>query len=68
MVSLRILSCSQSGDHPENNLAKFGYMLDMKVEKKRTISMLSRGYLLEVIIKFDDLNFLASSKSGPFSP
>ncbi len=33
-VSLSILSCSQSGDHPENNLAKFGYMLDMKVENK----------------------------------
>jgi hypothetical protein len=31
---LRILWCSQSGDHPENNLAKFDYMLDMKVEKK----------------------------------
>jgi hypothetical protein len=30
-----MLSCSQSGDHPENNLAKFGYMLDMKVEKKK---------------------------------
>jgi hypothetical protein len=28
------LSCSQSGDHPENNLTKFGYMLDMKVENK----------------------------------
>jgi hypothetical protein len=52
MVSLRILSCSQSGDHPENNLAKFGYMLDMKVEKKRTVSMLSCGCLLEVLIKF----------------
>jgi hypothetical protein len=28
------LACSQIDDHPENNLAKFGYMLDMKVEKK----------------------------------
>jgi hypothetical protein len=26
-------SCSQSGDRPENILAKFAYMLDMKVEK-----------------------------------
>jgi hypothetical protein len=25
---------SQSGDQPGNNLAKFGYILDMKVEKK----------------------------------
>jgi hypothetical protein len=31
---LRILLCSQSGDHPENNLAKFGYILDIKVENK----------------------------------
>jgi len=31
---LRILWCSQSGDHPENNLAKFGYILDMKIEKQ----------------------------------
>jgi hypothetical protein len=31
---LRILWCSQSGDHPENILAKFGYILDIKVEKK----------------------------------
>jgi hypothetical protein len=46
------LSCSQSGDHPENNLAKRGYMLDTKVgKKKRRVSMLSCGYLLEVIIK-----------------
>jgi hypothetical protein len=26
-----ILSCSQSGDHPEENLTKFGYKSDMKV-------------------------------------
>jgi hypothetical protein len=46
------LACSQSGDHPEK--AKFGYMLDMKVEKKKkkTVFMMSCGYLLEVIIKF----------------
>jgi hypothetical protein len=31
---LRILWWSQSGNHPENDLAKFGYILDMKVEKK----------------------------------
>ncbi len=28
---LRILWCSQSGYHPGNNLAKFGYKMDMKV-------------------------------------
>jgi len=27
----QILSCSQSGDHPETNLTKFGYKSDMKV-------------------------------------
>jgi hypothetical protein len=32
---LRILWCSQSGDHPENNLAKFRYILDMDVGKKK---------------------------------
>ncbi len=26
---------SQSDSHPENNLGKFGYILDMKVEKKQ---------------------------------
>jgi hypothetical protein len=29
---LRILWCSQGGDHPETNLANSGYMPDMKVE------------------------------------
>jgi len=33
---LRILWHSQSGNHSKNNLAKFGYILDMKVEKKKT--------------------------------
>jgi len=45
-----ILWCSQSGHHPENDLAKFGYMLDMKVEKKSE-SFYILGYLLEFIIK-----------------
>jgi hypothetical protein len=45
-----ILWCSQSGHHPENNLAKFGYILDMKVEKKSK-SFYVLGYLLELIIK-----------------
>jgi hypothetical protein len=27
--------CSQRGDYPENNLAKFGYILDMKVERRK---------------------------------
>jgi hypothetical protein len=35
---LRIFWCSQSDDHPENNLANFGCILDMKVEKQCTKS------------------------------
>jgi hypothetical protein len=30
-----ILLYSQSGNHPENNLAKFGYKLDIKVVGKK---------------------------------
>jgi hypothetical protein len=26
-----VLWCSQSGDHSQNNLAKYGYILDLKV-------------------------------------
>ncbi len=39
----RILWCSQSDNHPENNLAKFGYIRDMKVgktKKKKNRSLL----------------------------
>jgi hypothetical protein len=32
---LRFLWCSQNEDHSQNNLAKFGYILDMKVGKER---------------------------------
>jgi hypothetical protein len=48
---LRILWCSQSGDHPEKNLAKFGYILDMKIGKRKTESFYILGYLLELIIE-----------------
>jgi hypothetical protein len=40
---LRDLWWSQSGNHPENDLAKFGYILDMEVEKK-TESLYVLGY------------------------
>ncbi len=40
---LRILWWSQSGNRPENDLAKFGYILDMKVGKK-TESFYVLGY------------------------
>jgi hypothetical protein len=32
----RILWCSQSDDRPENNLAKFVYLLDIKMNQKKT--------------------------------
>ncbi len=34
---LRILWCSESGNHPGNNFAIFGYIIDMKVEKNRIL-------------------------------
>jgi hypothetical protein len=37
-LTAEFVNCSQSGDHPETNLAKFGYILDMKVEKNRILS------------------------------
>ncbi len=37
---LCILWCSQSGNHPENNLAKFCYILNMKLEIKIKIRIL----------------------------
>ncbi len=49
---LKILCVSQSGNHLENNLAKFGYILNMKVEKqKKQESLYVLDYLLELIIK-----------------
>jgi hypothetical protein len=46
-----ILSCSQGGDRPENNLTKSGYLLDMKVGKKKPESFFILGNLLELIIE-----------------
>jgi hypothetical protein len=40
----------QSGNHPENNLAKFGYILDIKVGQKPK-SFYILGYLLELVQK-----------------
>jgi len=42
------LLCNQIGNHPENNLAKFGCIVNMKVKKKNRIPL---GYLLEIMIK-----------------
>jgi hypothetical protein len=47
------LLVSQSGDHSKNNLAKFGFIQDMKVGKKKRKkeSLFILGYLLGLIIK-----------------
>ncbi len=49
-------------DGSVNNLAKFGYILDVKVEKK-TESFYIFGCLLELNIKSGNLDFLLE-KSG----
>jgi hypothetical protein len=53
-------------DHPPDDLARFGYRLDMKVgkkKKKKTESFYILGYLMELIIKiWCSGNFF--SKSG----
>lgn len=44
---VRILWCSQTSetsDHSKNNLAKFGYILDTKVEKKEPFSIPGSAY------------------------
>jgi hypothetical protein len=47
---LRNFLCSQSDDHSQNNFAKFGYILDIKVEKKIE-SFYIRGYIVEPMFK-----------------
>ncbi len=67
---LRILWCSQSGNHPQNNLAKFGYILNMKVQKKKKKQNASMFLAttttyhknLVILIQFSS----KSSKFGPF--
>jgi hypothetical protein len=58
--SLTFVSCSQSGA----SLAKFGYILDMKV-KKEIESFYIFGYLLELITNFWQFEVF-SFKSGKF--
>jgi len=43
-VFFSILWCNWNDDHPQDDLVKFGYILDMKVEKK---SFYIFGYLLD---------------------
>ncbi len=41
---LRILWCSQSGDHNENTLVRFGYILNMKIgENQNPFIFLTNG-------------------------
>jgi hypothetical protein len=47
----------QSEDHPENNLVKFGYIVDMIVGKSQNPFYIL-GYLMEVIIRL--------GRFGPF--
>jgi hypothetical protein len=60
------------GNHPKNNLAKFGYIIDVKVgEKQKTESFYVLGYLLELIIKtweFGGVFFFFPLKLGENSP
>ncbi len=51
---LRILWSNQSGHHSQNNLAKLGYILDMKVGKKKNPSICLDLYS-NLFIKSDDL-------------
>jgi len=69
-VFLRILWHSQSGRHSQNNLAKFGYILDMKVEKKNSFYIFG-SLLLESNCKnwqFEKKTLSKSGKFGSFFP
>ncbi len=63
---LRILWCNQSGNHWEENLAKFAYKLDMKVRKKKKKTFYVLGYLLELINKNMASWIYFPLKSGEF--
>jgi hypothetical protein len=53
---------TQSGHPPENNLAKFGYIPNMKVGNLKTFGSL--GYLLELVIKKIRLDLLFLQNKG----
>jgi hypothetical protein len=59
--------CSQRGDYPENHLAKFGYILDMKVGKrvKQNPSIFLASYWI-LSLKSGDLKKKIPLKSGEF--
>jgi len=47
---ISILWCSWNGNHPQRDLVRFGYKLDMK-NRKKPESFYILGYLMELIIK-----------------
>jgi hypothetical protein len=47
---------SQSGNHPQNNLAKFGYILDKKVGGKMPKKMLVYSWLPNYHKFYEDLD------------
>ncbi len=65
----RIFWCSESGNHPGNNFAIFGYIIDMKVEKNRILL-----YSCVPTVSYDKTlamwNFFSwkSGEYGPFFP
>jgi hypothetical protein len=46
-LALFCIGCSQTGGHLQQNLAKFDYAPDMKVEK----ILINFGYLLEPVVE-----------------
>jgi hypothetical protein len=46
LLALLCIGCSQTGGHLQQNLAKFDYAPDMKVETK----FINFGYLLEPVV------------------
>jgi hypothetical protein len=66
-VFLRILWCRQSGDHPENDLAKFGYILSLTVPPTKTEeSFYILGCILEVIIKTWRFGWYRENDNHPY--
>ncbi len=65
-----ILWCSQSDDHPKNNLAKFGYLLDMKIEKNQNLVLDphlqpgTRSNFNPVLTFWEEQNLVKESKLG----
>jgi hypothetical protein len=59
-----ILWCSWSDNHTKDDLARFGYRLDMKIEKNQNPSIFLLGLIIK-IWQFGNLYFPKSSKFGP---